>query len=59
LCDSILKVTAQPSPTSITPAFSPGPTSSTPDALAGDFSANWRRCTFEDLYEQCSLHMTE
>ena len=25
----------------------------------GAFSPNWRRCTLLDLYEQCSLHMTE
>jgi hypothetical protein len=25
----------------------------------GAFSPNWRRCTLLDLYEQCSLHITE
>jgi hypothetical protein len=52
-----LKVTAQPSPMSTTPAFSPMPTSNASDG--GAFSPNWRRCTLLDLYEQCSLHMTE
>ncbi len=39
---------------SITPAFSPGPWI-TQGALVGSV----RRCTFEDLYEQCSFHMAE
>src|SRR5579875_3056490 len=45
--------TARPPPTSMTPAFSPGPTR-TWRASVGR-RARWRR---EDLYEQCSLHMT-
>src|SRR6476620_10030968 len=45
--------TATPSPTSITPAPSPGPTR-TQGAAVG----KRRRCTFDDLYEQCSDHMT-
>ena len=36
LCDSILKTTAQPSPMSTAPAFSPGPWS-TPGPLVGKF----------------------
>ena len=47
LCDSILKVAAQPSPMSTTPAFSPMPTSSASDL--GALAANWRRWTLEDL----------
>src|SRR5262249_41712900 len=39
---------------SITPAFSPGPWI-TQCALVGSV----RRCTFEDLYEQCSFHIAE
>src|SRR6478672_11063956 len=38
----------------MTPAFSPGPWI-TQGALVGRL----RRCTFEDLYEQCSFHMAE
>ena len=49
LCDSILNVTAQPSPMSTTPAFSPMPTSRTSRASAGTLSANWRRWTLDDL----------
>ena len=58
LCDSILNVTAYPWPMSTTPAFSPMPASilptpGLPSALASGvscgISANWRRCTFEDL----------
>src|SRR3954453_6837137 len=45
---------AMPSPMSTTPAPSPGPTS-TQGALVG----NRERCTREDLYEQCSDHITE
>ncbi len=41
LCDSILKATASPSPTSITPAFSPGPCS-TQGALVGSFLSSGR-----------------
>ena len=39
---------------SITPAFSPGPWI-THGALVG----SPRRCTFDDLYEQCSFHIAE
>ena len=42
---------------STTPAFCPIPASSA--GLGGAVSANRRRCTLEDLYEQCSLHITE
>src|SRR5450755_4686997 len=45
---------AWPSPISITPAFSPGPWI-THGALVGSFFSH----TFEDLYEQCSLHIAE
>src|SRR3954453_7601553 len=51
---SILKTQACPSPMSITPAFSPGPWI-THGALVGRL----RRCTREDLYEQCSFHIAE
>jgi hypothetical protein len=51
LCDSILKATAQPSPTEMTPAFSPGPCS-TQGAFVGSVLSIGREC----LYEQCSLH---
>src|SRR4029453_3416607 len=44
---------------STTPAFSPMPASSFPTGVSGGSSANCRRCTLEDLYEQCSDHMTE
>ena len=54
---STLKVTAQPSPMSTTPAFSPMPTIRM--SVSGFFSPNCFRCTLLDLYEQCSLHMTE
>ncbi len=57
--DSTLNVTAQPSPRSVTPAFSPMPTIMCCFISSVSFSPNWRRCTFEDLYEQCSDHMTE
>src|SRR5580658_4168865 len=53
LWDSILKTTAKPSPMSTTPAFSPGPW-----MTRGPFVGRRRRCTRDDLYEQCSLHMT-
>src|SRR5450759_589289 len=56
---STLKVTAQPSPMSTTPAFSPMPTKSFSFICSVVLSLNWPRCTFEDLYEQCSDHMTE
>src|SRR4028119_1096627 len=51
---SILKMAASPSPMSMTPAFSPGP-QITQGASVGSFF----RCTREDLYEQCSDHITE
>src|SRR5205807_9357945 len=54
LCDSILKAATHPSPVSMTPAFSPGP-STTRAPVVG----NLRRWTRDDLYEQCSDHMTE
>src|SRR5277367_2630915 len=53
LCDSILKTAAKPSPMSTTPAFSPGPW-----ITRLPFVGRRRRCTRDDLYEQCSLHMT-
>src|ERR1019366_7408057 len=56
---STLKVAAQPSPMSTTPAFSPMPTRSFSFISSVVFSLNWARWTFEDLYEQCSDHMTE
>src|SRR3954468_25096693 len=51
---SILNTQACPSPISMTPAFSPGPWI-THGALVGKL----RRCTREDLYEQCSFHIAE
>src|SRR6195952_804799 len=51
---SILNTTACPSPTSITPAFSPGPWI-THGAFVGS-PLRWMR---EDLYEQCSFHIAE
>jgi hypothetical protein len=45
---------ASPSPMSMTPAFSPGALDD-PWGLGGSFF-RWKR---EDLYEQCSDHMTE
>src|SRR5437763_16433048 len=51
---SILNTQASPSPMSMTPAFSPGP-QITHGASVGSFFSH----TFEDLYEQCSLHITE
>jgi hypothetical protein len=53
LCDSILKATASPSPIEMTPAFSPGPATTSSPAVG-----SVRRSGFELLYEQCSLHMT-
>src|SRR6202035_4600028 len=50
---SMRMATAMPSPASITPAFSPGPTST-----RGPSVGRRRRCSREDLYEQCSLHIT-
>src|SRR3954451_9633686 len=51
---SILKTTASPSPISMIPAFSPGP-----QITRGPVVGKIRSQTFEDLYEQCSLHITE
>src|SRR3954468_7949552 len=51
---SILNTTASPSPISITPAFSPGPQITRGPSVGSVFSQ-----TFEDLYEQCSLHIAE
>jgi hypothetical protein len=56
---SILKVTAQPSPMSTTPAFSPMPTRRCSRISSVVSSPNLRRWTLLDLYEQCSLHITE
>src|SRR5580700_6026499 len=53
LCDSILNAHAQPSPISIMPAFSPGPCTTRRLRVGSRF--RWMR---EDLYEQCSLHIT-
>ena len=44
---------------SITPAFSPMPASSLPTGVSWVSSPNVRRCTLDDLYEQCSDHITE
>src|SRR5947208_10871377 len=49
---SILKTTASPSPISMSPAFSPGP-QITRFPLVGRVGSQ----TFDDLYEQCSLHI--
>jgi hypothetical protein len=43
LCDSTLKVTAQPSPMSTTPAFWPMPTMSRSFISSETFCPNWRR----------------
>src|SRR3990167_3471215 len=51
---SILKMIASPSPMSMTPAFSPGP-----QITRGPLIGNFFSWFFEDLYEQCSDHMTE
>ncbi len=51
---SILKTTASPSPISTTPAFSPGP-----QITRGPVVGNVWSQIFDDLYEQCSLHITE
>src|SRR4051794_25462765 len=51
---SILKTTASPSPMSTTPAFSPGP-----QMTRGPVVGSVRSQTFDDLYEQCSLHIAE
>src|SRR6266581_5013883 len=49
---SILKTTVSPSPMSTTPAFSPGP-----QMTRGPVVGRVRSHTFDDLYEQCSLHI--
>src|ERR671917_623695 len=54
LCDSTLKAAHQPSPTSTIPAFSPGGTMTRSPSVGSRL-----RCAREDLYEQCSDHMTE
>src|SRR6185369_13515166 len=54
LCDSILKAAHQPSPTSTTPAFSPGGTITRSPEVGRRL--RWMR---DDLYEQCSDHITE
>src|SRR5512133_1469863 len=51
---SILNAAASPSPRSTTPAFSPGPCST-----RGPVVGKVLRWTRDDLYEQCSLHITE
>src|SRR5215211_5702108 len=51
---SMRRAAAMPSPTSTTPAFSPGPTSTASPSLGS--RRTWTR---DDLYEQCSDHMTE
>src|SRR5256885_14129399 len=51
---SILKIAASPSPISMTPAFSPGP-----QMTRGPGVGSVIRHFFADLYEQCSLHITE
>ena len=50
---SMRKAAAMPSPTSTTPAPSPGPTST-----CGASVGSRRRWIREDLYEQCSDHIT-
>src|SRR3984885_7493635 len=60
LCDSILNAQAHPSPTSMIPAFSPGPCTTLPGPVFRSPRVGSRfRCTREDLYEQCSDHITE
>src|SRR6266404_4585795 len=54
LCDSILNAAHQPSPRSTTPAFSPGGTMTRSPVVGKRF-----KCIREDLYEQCSDHITE
>src|SRR6516165_9727819 len=51
---SILKTAACPSPRSTTPAFSPGPW-----ITCGPEVGSFLSQTLEDLYEQCSDHITE
>ena len=46
---SILNVTAQPSPTSMTPAFWPMPTMRRSVISGVTFCPNVRRCVFDDL----------
>src|SRR5262245_29776196 len=53
LWDSILNTAAKPSPMSTTPAFSPGPWMTRAPFVGSRF-----RWTRDDLYEQCSLHIT-
>ena len=50
---SILNTAARPSPISTTPAFSPGPWMTQAPVVGSCFSQ-----TREDLYEQCSDHIT-
>ena len=50
---SMRMATAMPSPASMTPAFSPGPT-----RTWGASVGSRLRWTRDDLYEQCSLHIT-
>src|SRR6476469_2868826 len=59
LCDSTLNVIAQPSPMSTTPAFSPLPASIEARISSVVVSPKYLLCTLDDLYEQCSDHMTE
>src|SRR4030095_13233666 len=54
LWDSILNAAHQPSPRSTTPAFSPGGTITRSPLVGRRFK--WTR---DDLYEQCSDHITE
>src|SRR5260370_33774802 len=51
---SILKTIASPSPMPTTPAFSPGPQMTRGPVVGSVFSQ-----IFDDLYEQCSLHIAE
>src|SRR6266700_3637754 len=51
---SILNTTASPSPISMTPAFSPGPQITCSPVVGNVWSQ-----IFDDLYEQCSLHIAE
>src|SRR5262249_5268365 len=54
LCDSILNAAHHPSPMSTMPAFSPGPCTRRSPSVG-----KRRRWTLDDLYEQCSDHITE
>jgi hypothetical protein len=49
-----LNAATNPSPISTTPAFSPGPCTTSFPRVGSRF-----KCTLLDLYEQCSLHITE